>query len=76
MVSVVSLSPTGATLVFKDTSMLILYKNVRNARFVLFTKTLSAWTTCCGMDLITGFQIAAVPLKVLSLILIENLIQC
>ena len=28
-----------ATLFFKDTLMLILYKNVRNVRFVLFTKT-------------------------------------
>ena len=31
--------PLEATLFFLDTSMLILYKNDRNVRFVLFTKT-------------------------------------
>ena len=31
--------PLEATLFFKDTSMHILYKNARNVRFVLFTKT-------------------------------------
>ena len=30
-----------ATLFFEDTSMIILYKNDRNVRFVLFTKTSS-----------------------------------
>ena len=55
--------------------MLILYKNVRNVRFVLFTKTLSAWTKCCGMDLITGFEFAAISLKVLSLIFMRNVVQ-
>ena len=35
MVSVISSNPTG------DTSMLILYKNDRNVRFLLFTKTLT-----------------------------------
>ena len=35
MVSVVSLSPTGGNLFFKDTLMLILYKNDRN----VFKKT-------------------------------------
>ena len=40
MVSVVSSSPTGGNFIFfKYTLMLILYKNVRNVRFVLFTKT-------------------------------------
>ena len=36
MVRVVSSNPTGF---FKDTSMLITFKNDRNVRFVLFTKT-------------------------------------
>ena len=31
--------PLEATLFFKDTLMQILYKNARNVRFVLFTKT-------------------------------------
>ena len=39
MVSVVSSNPTGGNFFFKDTSLLILYKNDRNVRFVLFTKT-------------------------------------
>ena len=39
MISVVNLSPAGDNFIFWDTSMLILYKNVRNVRFVLFTKT-------------------------------------
>ena len=39
MVSVVSSNPTGGNFFFLDTSMLILYKNARNVRFVLFTKT-------------------------------------
>ena len=39
MVSVVSSNPTGGNFIFKDTSMLILYKNDRDVRFVLFTKT-------------------------------------
>ena len=38
MVSVVSANPTGGKFIFL-TSMLILYKNDRNVRFVLFTKT-------------------------------------
>ena len=42
MVSVVSSNPTGGNFIFLDTSMLILYKNDRNARFVLFTKTSNA----------------------------------
>ena len=40
MVSSVSSSPTEGNFIFKDNSMLILLKNVRNVRFVLFTKTL------------------------------------
>ena len=43
MVSVVSSNPTGGNFIFLDTSMLILYKNDRNVRFVLFTKT---WNKC------------------------------
>ena len=39
MVNVVISGHTGGNLIFKDTSMLILYKNDRNVRFVLFTKT-------------------------------------
>ena len=39
MVSVVSSSPTGGNFIFENILMLILYKNDRNVRFVLFTKT-------------------------------------
>ena len=39
MVSVVSSNPTGDNFIFLNTSMLILYKNDRKVRFVLFTKT-------------------------------------
>ena len=52
MVSVVSSIPTGGNFIFKDTSMLILYKNVRNVRFVLFTKTSSVRTVRRIRDLI------------------------
>ena len=43
MVSVVSSNPTGGNFIFLDTSKLILYRNDRNVRFVLFTKTSSVW---------------------------------
>ena len=39
MVSIVSSSARGGNFIFLDTSMLILYKNVRNVRFMLFTKS-------------------------------------
>ena len=55
MVSVVSSNPTGGNFIFFKmcTSMLILYKNDRNVRFVLFTKTsndfVTEWTALISM---------------------------
>ena len=40
MVSIMISGPTGGNFFFLDTSMLILYKNDRNVRFVLYTKNL------------------------------------
>ena len=41
IISVVSSNPTGGNFNFLDTSIVILYKNDRNVRFVLYTKTSS-----------------------------------
>ena len=59
--------PIGDNFIFEDISMVILYKNDRNVRFVLFTKT--------SIGQLSGFMLSPKPRQEASNFDIKNKIR-